>query len=1062
MADDQANANVHPIQEGIPGDKDDQSNVTENQSVDNFGIPWDNAAELSKKLEILEGNDNNNLYDTNANTNTIMNSQDHKELTTGGQKNDINLKTRQDENLVKSNDVAAFTEGTEVSYSGVMENTNNIVHDVDKEITDVTGQEIIDIADIDKKLESNLTVEDGEEERPQFSDTENKSLFASKPDWEPSRLIDENSSTVSSSDTSQQASNLNHVTTPSDSSSSRYIDSPATLAKTAVSPINIRPSTSSVSSTSSVFSGPNKPQSIDDKGAKSDSVEKSNFTPFGTANTEKITTSEETNPPASTKDDFMISYNASTEPHASSRWEQFTNMLANKMESESLVSGRITNERKSDVQTFNKNWVTFDDDDTSGASVIASRTGLNRRNTTVGVSTPSTIFKNPFSPAEKPTAITSTNPFSANKVRSNTLDPQRESNFRRHSANPFSFSDSTVIEEPSNVSLAVVTSSASQDNATFFADFTTVTAHINSNTATAMAITVNESNSTDTTSKNKAATPVDKNLVDNPLAKPENAYNSNVALASRPVNDDITTDTEDEIGDNECEVVPFYESSLKRFYMLLRVPEKKRKVRSRRWKKVIVGLEGPKVKLYDIGVASPYTEVSLQGCCCLTKPKFGRHERGLVHVVKLRLISYKEIRRISGKFEKVLRKTTIFKFGATSYATLIEFMQTVQSTLFQMPEYRSVGITYQKEKMTIDVLDECRIWLSTDGNPFYSSTTVRITALAFVSGMTPCTIELNDKKAMKKLSHDESGTGKSIAAMSKDELANLTSIRSNKSWIRLKNCQFHCCVDRKTYFKNAIIEFKPVDGSEFQLMRFEIPQSRPFEARYPPVGTKTADITSVLPIIATVELQNDDHHVQVTASIKLPENTNPLSSTRKNVRLVIPIPPDWRPLFSDQKAVVKGRQVQPLKVITNRNSTISHNLGRNVKTVVAINGGSVKHRAEFGGLVWDIGTISLTQSKSPTKYKLVCQTSLLPSMELPNDYGDPPRALLEFSIPYSYASGIIVRSVKIGQKQLLENCISYTSHYSYFIDMQTNHYSIDGDNVPPFTKRTIDHGCVQQ
>ncbi|EDV29333.1 uncharacterized protein TRIADDRAFT_3452, partial [Trichoplax adhaerens] len=150
--------------------------------------------------------------------------------------------------------------------------------------------------------------------------------------------------------------------------------------------------------------------------------------------------------------------------------------------------------------------------------------------------------------------------------------------------------------------------------------------------------------------------------------------------------------------------------------------------------------------------------------------------------------------------------TTIFKFGATSYATLIEFMQTVQSTLFQMPEYRSVGITYQKEKMTIDVLDECRIWLSTDGNPFYSSTTVRITALAFVSGMTPCTIELNDKKAMKKL----------------NELANLTSIRSNKSWIRLKNCQFHCCVDRKTYFKNAIIEFKPVDGSEFQLMRFEI------------------------------------------------------------------------------------------------------------------------------------------------------------------------------------------------------------------------------------------------
>ena len=919
---------------------------------------------------------------------------------------------------------------------------------------------------MNKQFGDNVTIGSSTENILLPSCTENKATNSSKPDWEPSQFYSDKSSTISSNDVSQR-SYPNPIATASDSSSSKYFDSPLPISKNVAYQSNIRPSTSSVSSASSIFSGASKPQSLDDEGLKGSNTEKGNISSLWTTDKDKMLVNEETDTRIKT-DDFIGSANTdqNSERLVSSKWEQFTNMLAGKTENESIVTRPDYDENNSTLLDSGKKWVTFDDEDVSGGKAEPSRTSLIRRNTTVGVSKPSEVFKNPFSPAESPTATTSTNPFSTlpNKARSNTLDPQAGNEFRRHSANPFSFSDNTVVEE-SNDNSSVTASTTNQNNATFFADFTSTNAaddgYKSRHPETAAHI---DSYVLSSQKENNDIVSVSKDVAAEGVVKPqisENASTSNATTAlPQPIDENTATDTEDEVGDQE--IVPFYESSLKRFDMLLRVPEKKRKIRSRKWKKIVVGLEGPKVKLYEVGGVSPYTEVSLQGCCCLTKPKIGRNGHEFVHVIKLRLISYKEVRRVSGKFEKVLHKNTIFKFGVTSYSTLIDFTQAVQNILFQMPEYRSVGITYQKEKITLDVFDESRIWLSNDGNAFYSHTTVRIMALAFVSGMTSCTIELNDQKAKKQLRQGETGGGKSIAAMSKNELASLASIRGDKSWINTKNRQFHCCVDRKTYFKNAIIEFKPVDGSEFELMRFDIPQSKPFEKIYPPVGNRTADISCVLPILATVDLQNDGHHVQVSANISLPENTNPYGSIRQNVRLIIPIPQDWRPLFSEHKNVVKGRNVQPLKVVHNKNCAIPHNLKKSIRSVIAINGGSVKHKTEFGGIVWDIGTMSAITGKSATKYKLLCQTSLLPSMELPNDYSDPPRALLEFSLPFSHASGIIVRSVKIGHKTQPEKCITYTSHYRYFIDMIPTQHSIDNDNAPLFSKRPIDYGCFQQ
>lgn len=456
--------------------------------------------------------------------------------------------------------------------------------------------------------------------------------------------------------------------------------------------------------------------------------------------------------------------------------------------------------------------------------------------------------------------------------------------------------------------------------------------------------------------------------------------------------------------------------------MLLRFPDKKRKIGSREWKPVVIKLEGTTLQIFEeYELSAPFREIPLQAYFVFTAPKLQSFEHGAkVHTVKLEYVKYIEARslRHRGTIEHTAQGTPIIKIASPSHIAIKELLESFNNSIRLLPAYRDRGITYRHDEVFVDLEDLTHVILSGDGTVLRKNSKVLIKFRAFLTGDPECQLVLND-----------------IVLREREEarLRGEEKPQRVHHWVKLRHCDFHKCVDAATFNQSHAITFHPLDACTFELMRFPVDHHKP------------------LPLLVKTLLNvHSEQRIELKAEIQVCQETKMAKYLRNNVVFRFPIPESWVPLFRTSKTFRGEKSIKSSK--GRRAAAIKSRL-RNSKCSIAVSLGKAKYEPEYGAVVWHIDQLPFIHSKIPADapQTLTCVLDLPPGMEYPENY--KPMAELEYDVAYVLVSDTTVIAVKVSNQNIPEKWVCYRALY---------HYDINIEISKPSSGPVRDVGCTQQ
>lgn len=456
--------------------------------------------------------------------------------------------------------------------------------------------------------------------------------------------------------------------------------------------------------------------------------------------------------------------------------------------------------------------------------------------------------------------------------------------------------------------------------------------------------------------------------------------------------------------------------------MLLRFPDKKRKIGSREWKPVVIKLEGTTLQIFEeYELSAPFREIPLQAYFVFTDPKLQSFEHGAkVHTVKLEYVKYTEGRslRHRGTVEHVAQGTPIIKIASPSHTVIGELLESFNNSLRLLPSYRDRGITYRHDEVFLDVDDVTNVLLSGDGTILRKNAKVLIKLRAFLTGDPECQLVLND-----------------VVVREREEARLRGELKPQRvhHWVKLRHCDFHKCVNAATFEQSHAITFHPLDACTFELMRFPVDHHKP------------------LPLLVKAVLKiHSEQRVELKAEIQVCQETKMAKYVRNNVVFRFPIPESWVPLFRTGKAFrgeksiksTKGRRAAGIK------SRLKHS-----KCSIGVSLGKAMYEPEYGSVVWRIDHLPFIHSKIPADapQTLTVILDLPPGMDFPENY--KPMAELEYDVAYVLVSDTTVIAVKVSNQNIPDKWVCYRAVY---------HYDVNIDVSRPSSGPVRDVGCIQQ
>ncbi|XP_071788095.1 uncharacterized protein [Asterias amurensis] len=453
--------------------------------------------------------------------------------------------------------------------------------------------------------------------------------------------------------------------------------------------------------------------------------------------------------------------------------------------------------------------------------------------------------------------------------------------------------------------------------------------------------------------------------------------------------------------------------------MMLRCPDKKKVAGSRYWKPVRVKLiEGNAIQLFDDENSSePFRELPLQCNYELGDRKLQSYDTlGKIHTLKLLYVSFSEKRRYNTRtpYEKVLHANPLLKLGSTDYDVFRSFIITINDYLMKLPSFRDRGISYKQDAIGVVVADDFRCRIKCNGELEKQSIKVGITMLAFLSDMPDCSIALNDVQV------------KGMEVMSKrDIIPNKTN-----QWIKLDNVELHKCANKNVFVESRFVEFSPLDGCRFCLMRFA---TRPRQSME-------------LPLHVKVTVTGEGAYLELRVDLVLaahPVRRDPSQFTCENVMVRIPIPETWIKYFRREKRLgfysVKSANGKPDHI---KRGSLNPRL-------LETSTGSAKYEHAYKSIVWRIEKLPEKTSVFSASHILMCRIHLGSHREVPRTpQGD---AEIEFTMPQTTASRCTVRSLAVASDKPSEKRIRYTAHYEYFVEIENKVVlqMLDGDDGNP-------------
>ena len=308
--------------------------------------------------------------------------------------------------------------------------------------------------------------------------------------------------------------------------------------------------------------------------------------------------------------------------------------------------------------------------------------------------------------------------------------------------------------------------------------------------------------------------------------------------------------------------------------LLLRMPLKKKLTGNRYWKPVFVRLKKqgdlPVLKIYaNDKTHEAFHELRLQAAyshCDMGLQTFDQF--GKCHTVKIQYVFYRETvgvkaERLTPTFNDLIRvrnikglkdlvhkpKTTMIldhapqaselvKLGGLDYDDFKQFLLQLEDAFFHLKVHREKPLTYTKDEITMDVIEEYYAAIDKGGHITFHKNRVRIFCLAFLTGMPTCELGLNDRRRQ----------GKEVVGRH-----DIIPIKTEE-WIRIEEPEFHSVVDLNEYEKTKVVKFKPLDGAQFELLRY---RTRP-------------RLNKELPLQIRCQMMVDDRRVEIRADVMIP------------------------------------------------------------------------------------------------------------------------------------------------------------------------------------------------
>ena len=456
--------------------------------------------------------------------------------------------------------------------------------------------------------------------------------------------------------------------------------------------------------------------------------------------------------------------------------------------------------------------------------------------------------------------------------------------------------------------------------------------------------------------------------------------------------------------------------------MLLRFPDKKRKIGSREWKPVVVKLEGTTLQIFEeYELSAPFREIPLQAYFVFTDPKLQSFEHGAkVHTVKLEYVKYTEGRslRHRGTIEHIAQGTTIIKIASPSHRVIRQLLESFNSSLRLLPSYRDRGITYRHDEVFVDIDDVTNVLLSGDGTILRKNAKVQIRLRAFLTGDPECQLVLND-----------------VVVREREEARLRGELKPQRvhHWVKLRHCDFHKCVNTAAFDKSHAITFHPLDACTFELMRFPVDHHKP------------------LPLLVKTTLNiHSEQRIELKAEIQVCQETKMAKYVRSNVVFRFPIPESWVPLFRTGKVFRGERSIKSSK--GRRAAGIKSRL-KHSKCSIGVSLGKAMYEPEYGSVVWRIDHLPYIHSKIPADapQTITVVLDLPPGMEFPENY--KPTAELEYDVAYVLVSDTTVIAVKVSNQNIPDKWVCYRALY---------HYDVNIDISRPSSGPVRDVGCTQQ
>ena len=455
--------------------------------------------------------------------------------------------------------------------------------------------------------------------------------------------------------------------------------------------------------------------------------------------------------------------------------------------------------------------------------------------------------------------------------------------------------------------------------------------------------------------------------------------------------------------------------------LLLRYPDKKKKIGSRNWKPVVLKLEGSTLQFYEeYELSAPFREIPLQACFAFSEPVLQANHNHKVHTVKLEYVKYKESRKVrkGGDIEHIVISNPIIKVGSPNHLVMKHFMEAVGESLRTLPAYRDRGITYSRDEVFIDIDDTCYVLSDGNGAVLKQAAKVQIKLRAFLTGDPECQLVLND-----------------IVVKEREEARLRGELKPQRvhHWVKLCNIKFHKCVNASSFAESHSIMFHPLDACTFELMHFRVPQTKQLP----------------LQVKASLNVHNEQR-VELKAEIQVCQDAKLAKYERNNVVFRFPIPDSWVPLFRRSKPFGGEKSIKSTK--GRRAMGIKGRL-KNSKCWIAASLGTAKYEPEYAAIMWRIDKLPLIQSKIPVDapQTLTCRLELPAGMEYPEHY--EPYAELSYDIAYVLVSDTTVIAVKVSNQNIPEKWVCYRSFYHYHIQMGVSR---------PSSGPVRDVGCSQQ